>query len=220
MFIGHYGVGLALKKADRNISLGVLFLAVQFVDILWTIFVLLGIEQVKIIPGITAANPLDFVYYPYSHSLAASFLWAGVIYLLFRLLPAKSGSQKTKVAVIMAFAVSSHFLLDLLTHRPDLPLWFGNSIKVGLGLWNHTFLSYLLEGLIFLGGLWIYLKSTRGTSFSGKYGMTIFAAFLLILNLINLFGPPPPNTTILALFGLFYYLLFAGIAFWLDRQRN
>ncbi len=220
MFIGHYGVGLALKRADKNISLGLLFLAVQFVDIIWSIFVILGIEKVNIVPGITAANPLEFVYYPFTHSLVASFLWAGAIYVIFRLTPAKSGSKKSRVALIMGSAVLSHFFLDVIVHRPDLPLFGSDSYKIGLGLWNYVFASYIVEGLIFLGGLWIYLKSTTGATFVGKYGMIIFAVFLLMVNMLNLFGSPPPNPQVLAVFGLMYYLLFAGIAFWLDRKRS
>lgn len=220
MFIGHYGVGLALKKADKTIPLELLFLATQFVDILWAFFILLGIEKAEIVPGITAANPLDLVYYPYTHSLVASFLWAGVVYVAFRIVPVKSGSKKNQVALILGVAVLSHFFLDLLVHRPDLPLWSNDSYKIGLGLWNYVVLSQVVEALIFLGGLWIYLKSTRGTTFVGKYGMIIFAVVLLGLNTANLFAPPPPGPKSLAAFCLGYYFLFAGIAYVLDRKRN
>ena len=158
MNIGHYGVSLALKKTDKNINLGLLFFAAQFVDILWAALVLFGIEQAEIVPGITAANPIDFVYYPISHSLVAALLWAGVFYLIFRVLPAKSGSQKNIVALVMGGAVLSHFFLDLLMHRPDLPLTFGDSPTLGLGLWNFVLVSYIVEGLIFFAGLWLYLR--------------------------------------------------------------
>jgi hypothetical protein len=220
MNIGHYGVSLALKKADKNINLGLLFFGVQFVDILWAVLVLLGIERAVIAPGITAANPIDYVYYPFSHSLIASILWAGVMYVVFRLLPAKSGSQKAKVALVMAVAVLSHFFLDLLIHRPDLPLALGDSPKFGLGLWNFVLISYVVEGLIFFAGLWLYMKATKGESFAGKYGMLIFGAFLFLTNLMNLFGAPPPNAQTLAIFSLSTYLLTIGIAFWLDRKRS
>jgi membrane-bound metal-dependent hydrolase YbcI (DUF457 family) len=116
MFIGHYGVALGLKKANKGISLGLLFLAVQAVDILWTVFVLLGIEKVEIAPGVTAANPLNFVYYPFTHSLLMSVVWAGVAYCLFRFAPFKANWQKGKVALIMGTAVLSHFFLDLIVH--------------------------------------------------------------------------------------------------------
>ena len=220
MNIGHYGAGLALKRADPGISLGLLFIAAQFVDILWAVLILLGIERVALVPGITAANPLDFVYYPFSHSLVAFLLWTGVVYALFRLLPAKPDSQRSKVALVLAAAVISHFFLDLLAHRPDLPLAFGDSPKVGLGLWNFVLASYVVEGLIFFGGLWLYMRATSGTTFGGRYGMLIFAAVLFLTNLVNLFGTPPPDAQTLAAFGLGYQLVFAGIAFWLDGKRS
>lgn len=221
MFIGHYGVALGLKKADQTISLGVLFLAVQAVDILWTVLVLLGIEKVEISPGVTAANPLDFTYYPFTHSLLMSAVWAGAAYLLFRVPPAKAGRQKSKGALIMGIAVLSHFLLDLLVHRPDLPLTFGaNSPKLGLGLWNYPAAAYLLESAIFLVGVWIYLKSTTASGKLGKYGMPIFALLLLVANMLNLFGPPPPNVQMVAASGLVLYFLLAGAAFWLDKKRT
>ena len=225
MNIGHYGVSLALKKTDQKISLGLLFIAAQFVDILWAVLVLLGIERAEIVPGITAANPIDYVYYPFSHSLVTSLIWAGATYILFRILPAKSGSRQSKVALVIATAVLSHFFLDLLIHRPDLPLSVGDSPTIGLGLWNYVLASYVVEGLIFFGGLWIYMRATTlsattGTTFGRKYGMLIFAAFLFITNLMNLFGAPPPNSQFLATFSLATYLLSIGLAFWLDRKRS
>ena len=220
MNIGHYGVGLALKKADNNISLGFLFIATQFVDIIWAVLILLGIERAEIVPGITAANPIDYIYYPFTHSLVSSLLWAAVAYLLVRILPTKLSSNKSKVALVLAAAVLSHFFLDLLIHRPDLPLSVGASPKIGLGLWNNIFLPYLVEGLIFFAGVWIYMRATKGTTFVGKYGMLIFAAFLFITNLMNLFGAPPPDSQTLAIFSLATITLSVVIAFWLDRKRS
>jgi hypothetical protein len=220
MNIGHYGVGLALKKVDRNISLGLLFFFSQFVDILWGVLVLLGIERAEIIPGITAANPIDYVYYPFSHSLVASLLWAGAFYFIFRILPSKAGAQKKKIALVIAITVLSHFFLDLLIHRPDLPLSVVDSPKIGLGLWNNILLSYVVEGLILLGGLWIYMRTTTGEKFGGKYGMLIFAAFLFLTNLMNLFSALPPDSQRLATFSLSTYALSIGLAIWLDHKRT
>ncbi len=221
MFIGHYGVALGLKKADKSISLGLLFLAVQFVDILWTVLVLLGIEKVEIAPGITAANPLDFIYYPFTHSLLMSAIWAGVAYLLFRIVPANANWQKSKAALIMAIAVLSHFFLDLIVHRPDLPMAFGaESPELGFGLWNYPAAAYLLESAIFLAGVWIYLKATAPVGPLGKYGMPVFALLLLVFNMLNLFGPPPPSAQMVAMSGLVFYILLAGVAFWLDKKRT
>jgi len=227
MGIGHYGVSFALKAADKNISLGLLFLAAQFVDILWLIFVLLGIERVEIVPGVTAANPFDFVFYPFTHSLVGSCLWAGAVYVVFRFIPAQPGSRQSHVALVIGAAVLSHFFLDLIVHRPDLPLGIGDSYKIGFGLWNYVLASYVLEGLILLGGLWIYLQSTKGTTLLGKYGMSIFAVCLLVANLsvyredaLNFFMPLPLIPEIFAGFTLGYHFLFVGIAFWLDQKRS
>lgn len=219
MFIGHYGLALAAKRVEKNISMGLYFLAVQFVDIVWCVLVLLGIEKVNIAPGITAANPLEFVSYPFTHSLLGSIIWAGAIYILCRTIPMKGNLNRKKVSLFFGGLVLSHFMLDVVVHDPDLSLYGSDSPRVGLGLWNHVAVSYILESLIFLGGLYIYLKVTRGTTFAGKFGMIIFAAFLLSANAINLMGPPPPNVEMLAVSGLSMFLLFAGIAFWLDRKR-
>jgi hypothetical protein len=227
MGIGHYSVSFALKAANKNISLGLLFLAAQFVYIFWLIFVLLGIEKVNILPGVTAADPFDFVFYPFTHSLVASFLWAGAVYVVFRLIPAKPGSRQSQVALVMGAAVLSHFFLDLIVHRPDLPLASDDSYKIGFGLWNHVLASYLLEGLILLGGLWIYLRSTKSTTLVGKYGMSIFALCLLVANLsvyredaLCFFSPLPLTPEIFASFTLGYHFLFVGIAFCLDQKRS
>jgi len=218
MFIGHYGVSLAAKRIDARISLGLLFLAVQFVDILWAVFVLLGIEKVRIVPGFTAASDLDLYYFPYTHSLLASLLWAAAIYVVFRLLPAGAGSRRSTVAIVLGAAVFSHFVLDLIVHTPDLPL-YDSTAKIGLGLWNDAVTTYLIEGLILVGGLFLYLRSTSATTFAGKYGMIILVILMLVFNLDTLFGSPPPSPQFVAGSALSSYLVLAGIAFWLDRQR-
>src|SRR5216110_1016954 len=133
MFVGHYGVSFGAKKAEPAIPLWVLFIAVQLLDVLWAPFVLLGIEKVRIVPGFTATNPLDLYYMPYTHSLVAALVWsvaaAGAYHLLRRSNP--------RTSVLIGLAVLSHWILDFVVHRPDLPL-YDNSAKVGLGLWNHT----------------------------------------------------------------------------------
>jgi len=219
MFIGHYGIAFGLKKFDQTISLGLLFLAVQFVDILWTIFVFFGIERVEIVPGITKANPLNFVYYPFTHSLIATLFWGAIAYLVFRFLIKRKLSANNKTAIIIAAAVLSHFVLDLLAHRPDLPVFTNDSFKMGLGLWNYVLISYFIETLIFAAGLWKYYQITDGKTFGAKYGMLIFAVILVIFNTINLIGPPPPDINMLAIFGLTNYLILAAVAFWLDKKR-
>lgn len=220
MFIGHYGVALAAKRVDKNIPLGLLFFATQFVDILFFALVLVGVERVSIVPGITAVSPFDFTYYPYSHSFTASLLWAGLFFVVFKIIPSKSGSRNNRSTLVVAAIVLSHFFLDLIVHRPDLPLFGDNSYKFGLGLWNYVITSSLIEILILVIGLWLYLKSTKGISFGGKYGMIIFSAFLIIMLMASLFMPPPPDIRGFAIFGLVYQLSMVGVTSWLDRKRK
>ncbi|HBA27170.1 MAG TPA: hypothetical protein DCY98_07255 [Nitrospinae bacterium] len=220
MFIGHYGVALAAKKVDKNISLGLLFFATQFVDILFFVLILMGIERMSIVPGITAANPLDFTYYPYSHSLTASLLWAGLFFVVFKITSSISGSRNNRIALVVAAIVLSHFFLDVIVHRPDLPLFGDDSYKLGLGLWNYVISSSLIEILILVAGLWLYLKSTKSITFGGKYGMIIFAVFLIMMQMASLFMPPPPDIRGFATFGLVYQLMVVGVVSWLDRKRG
>ena len=220
MFIGHYGVALVAKKVDKNISLGLLFFATQFVDILFFVLILMGIERMSIVPGITAANPLDFTYYPYSHSLTASLLWAGLFFVVFKITSSISGSRNNRISLVIATTVLSHFFLDLIVHRPDLPLFGNDSYKLGLGLWNYVISSSLIEILILVAGLWLYLKSTKSITFGGKYGMIIFAVFLVMMQMASLFMPPPPDIRGFATFGLVYQLMVVGVVSWLDRKRG
>ena len=217
MFIGHYGVGLAAKRVDAHLSLGWLFLAVQFPDILWAVLFLLGVEQARIIPGLTAVRAVDLYYIPYSHSLAASLLWAGAIYALFRLLPTRAGLRKGTVAIAMALAVLSHFVLDVIVET-NLPL-YDAAAKIGLGLGNNAVAAYIVEGLILVAGLILYLRSTTPKNLTGRYGMIAFVILMLAFNLV-MFGPPPTNLRFVAVSSLASFLVMAGVAFWLDRQRT
>ena len=145
MFIGHFAAGMAAKKIQPTLSLGTLFLAGQFLDLLWPMLLLLGIEHVIISPGISKMTPLDFVDYPISHSLLVVIIWSvvfGVGFFLF--------TRNRIGALLLSGLVLSHWVLDLLVHIPDLPLYPGASPKFGLGLWNLPFLTILIEGAIFI----------------------------------------------------------------------
>ncbi len=219
MFIGHFGVALAAKRVDRNISLGLLLFAAVFADILFFALVLAGVERMSIVPGITAASPFDFTYYPYSHSLIASLFWAGLFFVIIKIAAHRYNSLKNRVAPVMGALVLSHFFLDVIAHRADLPLLPGDSYKIGLGLWNYFLASYLIEVLIVFIGLWIYLKSTKGLTFGGRYGMIIFSIFLLVLFTASMMAPPPSDIIGFAIFALVYQLLTVLVAAWLDRKR-
>jgi hypothetical protein len=217
MFVGHYAAGLALKKYDRRVSLGMLFLAVQFVDILFFPLVLLGIERINIVENFTPSTHFELEYMPYTHSLAGSLVWAAAAYVVFRWVVVRQHG----VALVMALAVFSHWLFDVLTHTPDLPLWSDASLKLGLGLWNNAIAAYTVEALLLLGALWLYLDSTSATTTIGKYGMGTLVLFMLLINVGNIFAPLLSESKVaLAAFALLAYFLFATVAFWLDKKRT
>lgn len=215
MFVGHYGVSFAVKSCEKRIPLWLLFVAVQFVDVLWAIFVLTGIEKVRITPGITATNPLDLYYMPYTHSLIAALLWSGVGFIGYRGVH-KGGAY---AAFLVAVAVFSHWVLDLIVHRPDLPL-YDDMYKVGLGLWNYPALALALEASLLFGGIFLYLRASKAESQIGRFGMLAFGIILLIVQGIVFFGAPPPSPSAAALTALISYVVFAGIAYWLEKKRQ
>lgn len=221
MFIGHYAASLGLKKVEKKASLGMLFLAVQLPDILFFLFALLGVEHFHIIENYTEASHLELYYYPYTHSLLASALLAFAVYAAFRFIPQKENPHRNRRAWVMGIAVFSHWVFDLIVHIPDLPLAGDQSPKVGLGLWHNAVASYLVEGALLVAGLVIYLRSTKGRGFIGKYGMILLVIFMLGINVNNIFGPPFGNTsTAMSISALITYFVFAGVAFWLDGKRK
>jgi len=213
MFIGHFGVALAAKKVAPRTSLGTLILAAQFIDVLWPLFLLLGIEHVRIAPGITKVSPLDFTDYPISHSLLMVMLWAilfGGTYYVLRRYP--------RGTLVVAAAVLSHWVLDFIVHRPDLQLRPGGQVRVGLGLWNSVPASIAAEILCFGVGLWIYLSYTRARDKIGRYGFWALIAFLFFGWLSTLFAGAPPNVASLAWGGMVMWLTVPW-GWWADKHR-
>ncbi|MCB9276947.1 MAG: hypothetical protein H6564_23140 [Lewinellaceae bacterium] len=213
MFIGHFAVGMGAKAAAPRVSLGTLFLAAQFVDLLWPTLLLFGIERVKIVPGITTVTPLDFQHYPITHSLLMGVVWGlllgGVYWAL----------QKNKRgAIVVGLCVVSHWLLDLVVHRPDLPLIPGGDAHLGLGLWNSLPATVVVEGLLFILGIWLYLRTTTAKNRVGRFAFWGLVAFLAIIYITNLFGPPPPDVKAIAWAGHLQWL-FVIWAYWVDRNR-
>ena len=213
MFIGHYGLALAAKRAAPATSLATLTLSTQFLDLIWPVFLLLGLEHVRIAPGITRVSPFDFYDYPISHSLAAVIGWAALVgFIYFRARRYRRG------AWVLAAGVLSHWVLDALVHRSDLPLAPGVDIYVGLGLWNSLAATLVAEFGIFFGGLLIYLQTTKPIDRVGFYGFWAFVVFLLVAFLSATFSKPPDNVSQLAWMGLALWLtpLWAG---WADKHR-
>jgi uncharacterized membrane protein YhaH (DUF805 family) len=213
MFVGHFAVGFAAKRAVPKVSLGVLFLAAQLADVLWPIFIATGIETVRIAPGITAVTPLDFVSYPYSHSLVALAIWG----LILGAACSWTLGGRGTFAVVTALVVS-HWVLDFVSHRPDMPVYPGGP-KYGLSLWNSMPLTVLVELAMFAVGVWLYAKTTRARDASGRWSFVALVAFLLIAYVANFAGGPPPSVAAI------YWLGIAGSAVillwssWTDRHR-
>jgi membrane-bound metal-dependent hydrolase YbcI (DUF457 family) len=214
MFLGHYGVAFAAKRAAPRTSLGALTFAAQYLDELWPILLLLGVEQVRIVPGLMAANPLDFVYYPFSHSLLMAVVWGilvGGAYFLLR--------RYGRGACIMGVLVVSHWFLDLPMHRADLPLWpAASSPKVGWGLWNSIPATYVIEFAIYAIGIALYLRATRARDRIGSWGLWAYILVLAILYVMSN-GSPPPSERALAWSALGIWL-FVPWSWWVDKHRE
>jgi len=210
MFVGHYGVSFAAKKAEPSIPLWVLFIAVQLLDVLWAPFILLGIEKVRIVPGITASNPLDLYYMPYTHSLVAAVGWSVAAAAVYSFVT--RGVPK-RAAAVVAIAVFSHWVLDFLVHRPDLPL-YDNTAKVGLGLWNLPAIALGLEAALLFGGMWLYFR--LGTA--RRTAMLVFGVVMLGIQAYVFFGPPPASDKAAAATALGAYAVFALLIRALERR--
>jgi hypothetical protein len=214
MFIGHFALGLAAKRATPNLSLAVLFAAAQLADILWPVFVAVGLEQVRIDPGNTAFTPLDFVSYPYSHSLVLLAVWGiGMAFLCRVFWPARL------VVPVIAGLVVSHWVLDVVTHRPDMPVYPGGP-RLGLGLWNSVAATVAVEVPMFLAGVWIYTRATRARDRIGRWAFVSLVATLFLIYVANLFGGPPPSIRALWITALSGFLLFTAWSWWADRHRE
>lgn len=213
MFIGHFAAGLALKRVAPRTNLGWLIAAVCFLDLLWPFFLMAGIERVEIDPGNTAFTPLNFVSYPYSHSLLAALVWSvvlgGAYYAIARY---RAG------AIAVAVGVLSHWFLDLVAHRADLPLYPGSE-KFGFGLWNSVPATLVVEFAMFAAGLWVYLSATRARDRQGAYAIWVFVVVLVLSYIGNVLGPPPPSENALIYFTPLVWI-FVILAIWADRHRQ
>jgi hypothetical protein len=213
MFIGHQGIAFAAKAVAPRANLGLLFLATIWLDLVWPVLLLFDVEQVRIVPGITKVSPFDFVYYPYSHSLLFAMLWG----LLFgRVIWAFT--HDGRASIIAGLVVFSHWPLDLIVHREDLPLMPGSDEKFGLGLWDSWGGTLAAEFFTFGAGLLIYLAVTRAKDRIGSYGLYGFVAFLVAMYLLSLNAIPTADPRLLAV-GALSMLLLALAAWWLDRHR-
>jgi hypothetical protein len=208
MFVGHYSASFFGKAKEQRLPLWLLFIAVQFIDVLWGIFILLGIEKARIVPGFTASNPLDLYYMPYTHSLLGVLCWSALAYGICQLVPSIRGPR---TGLVLAAAVFSHWVLDLIVHRPDLSLYDG-VFKMGFGLWNYRIPAFLVEMLFLFGGASILFNRCIH---KGRF--IIYVCILALIQIAGTFILAPPVTPQQeALTALFFYFLLALGAWWVE----
>lgn len=214
MFLGHYAVAFAAKRAVPDTSLGTLAFAAQFLDELWPLLLLAGLEHVRVVPGLMAASQFDFISYPISHSLVTAAGWALAVAAVYF-----AARRERRAAVVVGLCVLSHWFLDAPMHRPDLPLWPGSSILVGAGVWRSIPLTFVVDIGLFVVGLTVYVRSTRAQDRVGRWGLWSIVALLLIVFVASVFVTPPPTQREVAfsILGLWVLVPLMG---WIDRHRQ
>jgi membrane-bound metal-dependent hydrolase YbcI (DUF457 family) len=214
LFLGHFAAGYAAKRLAPRCSLATLFAAAQLPDVVWPVLVLAGVEHATIAPGDTAFTPLRFDSYPISHSLLTVGLWGAAFGAL------HFWRERRRLdAIVLALLVVSHWLLDFVSHRADVPLWPGGP-RLGLGLWNSVAATLVVELLMFAAGVWLAARATRAHDAIGRWGFAGLAGLLLLTYAANVLGPPPPSMTAVGWAGITGALLFLGLALWVDRHRE
>lgn len=214
MFIGHYAVALAAKKAAPRTSLGTLILGAQLLDLIWPILLLTGVEHVRIVPGITPFTPLDFYDYPVTHSLLMACMWGALLAAMYFV-----RKRNRTASIVLALCVVSHWVLDFVSHRPDMPLAPGLHEYVGLGLWYSPSATIAIELLLFGIGCALYFSTTRAKNRTGSISVAAFVAFLLLTYVMNARGEAPPSVPALAWVSLSLWLLVPW-GYWIDRHRE
>ena len=214
MFIGHNAVAFAAKRVAPRTSLGVLMAAVMLVDLIWPILLMLGVEHVRIQRGATRFTPLDFIDYPWTHSLVMGIAW-GVLFAIVYFAITRYG----RGAIVAGACVVSHWVLDLIVHRPDLPLFPGGGPKLGLGLWNSPPATIAVESAMFAIGILIYRDTTKAIDRIGSIAFWAFVVLLAAIYVGNASGAPPPNLRVLEWMALSGWILPFWAA-WFDRHRE
>lgn len=214
MFIGHYGPAFGAKAAVKTIPLWVLFIAVQWMDVWWSIFVLTGVEKLRIVPGYTQGSPLDLYYMPYTHGLLGALVLSAILGAIVAIF---MRGQRALVFLVVAAAVFSHWICDLIVHVPDLPL-YDNTLKVGFGLWRHMWLSLPLELIFLFVGAWFYVRYVPAKP-RGNLWLWLFVGAMAAVEIYNAFAPPAADNRSFAIMALAAYGGFAVLAFFVDRTR-
>jgi membrane-bound metal-dependent hydrolase YbcI (DUF457 family) len=213
VFIGHYALGLATKRVEPHLPLWVLLAAPQVLDLLWPLFVLTGIERVEVAPGNTAFTPLRFVSYPWSHSLVMSIVWGIALGAIMR----ARGASLRGASIVVALVVS-HWVLDVASHRADMPLWPGGGPLVGLALWRSVPATLVVEIGMYAAGVSLYARSTRSSDRTGTWAYVGLVGFLFTAYIANVLGPPPPSANAVAASALALWLIPLW-GMWIERHR-
>ncbi len=213
MFVGHLAAALAAKRAEPRAPLGALVGAAFALDLMWPVLLLAGIETVRIDPGNTAFTPLAFDSYPWSHSLSMAIVWAVAVGRV-----SATVLKHARAGLIVGLTVLSHWVLDFVTHRPDLPLWPGGP-TVGLGLWNSIPLTIAVEGALFAAAVMLYLRATRARDVVGRWAFWALVVFTTTIWISGPFSPPPPSAMAVAVVALALWLL-PFWAHWIERHRT
>jgi len=214
VFVGHFAAGLAAKRIAPRVPLSAAILAAAFSDVVWILCFPTGIEKVEIHPGLMVANSLDLIYIPFSHSLLMDAVWGAlfaVIYYQWR--------RDSRGAWILFAAVLSHWILDVATHRPDMPLSPGLDMRFGLGLWNSRASTFIVEGGLWFGCVLLYVAGTRAKTRGGVYGFWTMIVLLTLLWVISLRGDPPPSLASLAITNTIFFAVVLAWAQWMNRSR-
>jgi hypothetical protein len=218
MFIGHYAPAFAAATSPKSPRLGALFVAAQLVDIAFFSFLILGVEKMRMLPGATVMNGMDLYDMPWTHSLVGAIGWGIVFAIAVKLLRGSWTAGAIGGAVVV-----SHWLIDLLVHRPDLTL-AGSPPKVGLGLWNHPWIEMPLEIAFAFGGLWFFVSRTHPIGTMGKWSPWALALGMAVLQAVNWAAPQPiapgPAPASTGWLGLFAYAVLALLAWWVARTRR
>ncbi len=208
MFIGHYGPALAAKPLEKRLPLWLLFIAVQWLDVVWSALVMLHVEKLRIVKGFTQGSSLDLYYMPFTHGLLGALALSAMLGTLAALF---YRDRRTTIVLVVAGAVFSHWLLDLVVHVPDLPL-YDNSFKVGFGLWRYLWLSFPLELLLLVAGAWVYARTVPSQTRFGDLMVWLFVAALVLIETYGTFGPEPSSPSAEAEMALVAYVVLAALA--------
>ena len=216
MFAGHLGAGLIFKRFNPKVNLGIIFLAVSFLDLVLWVFILAGVEYLVVPPDFRHRHYLTF-FFPYSHGLLSSLIWSALAGLMWYRLRKFPAAERLHSSIIIALAIFSHFILDFLVHIPEMPLLGATSYQMGLGLWNHLPLALALEASIALVGTWLFLRISKLSPWRKRWLVTL----MILVTGLTIAGQwlqtSPPQPVELAISSMIGISL-AGLAgFWIDR---